>query len=626
MPHSFLKLCLPSCAALLLSFSLQAADLYMLPQGAGDQNGVDWDNALSYEQGENGLQEAWEKLGAGDTLFLGGGAYTAKRTTLSADGTKAEDVKTLKGVTLNGQRPVFTGDWQKEDKGKGFPMLTIASGSTWWAIENLVIKNCREAVTTASPGRVSNGRIVDVDVEGTRDAFIFLGGAYASKPEIGTHNIEIRDCDVLHYTKRGFRFRDGCYDITVVNCTADAGGKEWYVEPFPMSFNVIGGSKGSGVFDHDITFIDCIARNNYHEKAGNSYWNADGFCAESTAYNLTYIRCESYGNTDGGWDDKSPNPLLIDCIAKDNKKNYRFWNQEPGVLFWNCISETPFKRGGNSNTVGLWTGGRARIYNSSFLDSAVPLEINTYKVTPEKKAMMNITVVNSIIELPEGVTALPEENFTVGEDVWIRPLKSTAMPEEGTPGYTETPDGVDLLAQVRPLQPLIETKAVLLEAKTLWLYRDKSPSGWYLSGWRDLDMATQKGKGIDGGNALAVVSKGGKGGGASYRTKRQTAAIQFVNYGDVDWELRMSIRTGNQAMPKLEVNVITLSGLPKTQEVPLPGVLNGSETGWQELAIPLSDFVSAGETLEDFAGFYIRSSGAMASPLLIDNVRLEPMP
>ncbi len=623
MLHTFTKRCFPIFTAFFLSLLLRADDLYMLPQGAGDQSGSDWENALSYDQFPDSLEQAWGKLNPGDTLFLGGGDYTAKPVKLSANGTSEKEIKTLKGVTQDGKRPVFTGEWQKEDKGSGFAMFSITPESSWWAIENLEIRNCREAVVTASPGRVSNGRITDVDVQGTRDAFVFLGGAYASKPEVGTHNIEIRDCDVLHYTKRGFRFRDGCYDIQVINCTADSGGKEWYIEPFPMSFNVIGGSKGSGVFDHDITFIDCIARNNYHEKDGDSYWNGDGFCAESTAYNLTYIRCESYGNTDGGWDDKSPNPLLISCIAKDNKKNYRFWNQEPGALLWNCISEAPIKRGGNSNSVGLWTGGRVRVIHSSFLTSKTPMEVNTYKVTPEKKAIMNITVKDSIVELPEGVTALPEDNFTV-ENNWIRALASDAEPEGDIPGYTAFPKDRDLLAEIRPMQPLIETKAQFLDAKTLWLYRDKSPSGWYTSGWKGVGMTKKSGQGIDGGTALAMVSKGGNGGGANYRTKRQSASIQFINYSKADWELRMSIRTGDQALPKMEINIIPFSDSPKTVEVALPGDLDGSESGWQEISIPLKDFLSGGDELTDFAGFYIRANGAMPTPLYIENVRLEP--
>src|SRR5690606_7729234 len=162
---------------------------------------------------------------------------------------------------------------------------------------------------------------------------------------------------------------------------------------------------------------------------------------------------------------------------------------------------------------------------------------------------------DSIVELPGGVTALPDENFTV-TNTWIRALGSDAKPEAGIPGYTVFPNDRDLLAEVRPLQPLRETKAQLPEADTLSIYRDKSPSGWYLSGWRDLSMTKKAGAGIDGGSALAVVAKGAKGGGATYRTKRVSSAIHFANYRETDWELRMSIRTADQALTGLEISAL----------------------------------------------------------------------
>ncbi len=599
-----------------------AADLYMLPNGAGSQSGADWENALSYSATDNSLEQAWGKLEPGDTLFLGGGEYKARGMKLSASAS-AENPITLKGVTQDGKRPVFVGSWEKEDKSKGFTLIQLSSESTGWVFENFEARKVRSAFETRTPGRVSEGKILDVDVQETRDAFVFRGGAMAAKPEIGSHDIEIRDCDVKYYTKRGFRFRDGCYDIQVINCTADAGGKEWYVEPFPMSFNVIGGAKGTNVYDHDITFIDCVASNNWHVN-GDSYWNGDGFCAEGTAYNLTYIRCESYGNTDGGWDDKSANPLLIGCIAKDNKKNYRFWSAAPGPLLWNCLSSDPVKRGGNSDYVGLWTKGKVRIIGSSFVNSSKPLALNDWRVTPEQMKVMSIAVKDSLIELPAG-KELSGPNYTIIDSV-IRPLDSEGITVDGVGYKKDTRDAEVLLAEVRPLQPLIEKEGRLLETKPLNVFSEKNPSGWYLSGWRDAKIKIAKGKGINGSNAIEITTKGSQGGGANYRTKRDSATIKFANYQDSDWNLVMSIRTTSASVGDLEIRALTMASSPKTIEIALPGVLDGSDTSWQEISIPLSDLTdgASGSNFENFAGFYIRMNGPMGGPLYIDNVRLVP--
>lgn len=606
-------------AALLIGLHASAADLYMLPQGAGEKNGQNWENALSYAAAENSLEQAWQQLQPGDTLFLGGGEYEARGMQLSASASAANPI-TLKGVNRNGKRPVFTGDWEKEDKASGFTLIQLASESKGWVFENFEVHKVRSVFETRTPGRVSEGKIVDVDVQETRDAFVFRGGAMAAKPEIGSHDIVIRDCDVKYYTKRGFRFRDGCYDIQVINCTADAGGKEWYVEAFPMSFNVIGGAKGTNVYDHDITFIDCVASNNWHIN-GDSYWNGDGFCAEGTAYNLTYIRCEAYGNTDGGWDDKSANPLLIGCIAKDNKKNYRFWSGTPGALLWNSVSGDPVKRGGNSDYVGLWTKGKIRIHNSSFVDSSKPLALNDWKVTPEQMANMNISVKNSLVELPEGKT-LPAPNYTVSDTV-IRPLNGEGLTADGVGYQKDMRDAQVLLAEVRPYQPRIEKEGRLLETKPLNVFSEKNPSGWYLSDWNNAKMKLAKGKGINGSNALEVSTNGSKGGGATYRTKRDSATIKFANFQKANWALKMSIRTGNANLTGLELRALTMAEAPKTKEIPLPGTLNGSNTDWQEISIPLTELKVSEEEFANFAGFYIRANGSMAGPLYIDNVRLE---
>ena len=85
----------------------------------------------------------------------------------------------------------------------------------------------------------------------------------------------------------------------------------------------------------------------------------------------------------------------------------------------------------------------------------------------------------------------------------------------------------------------------------------------------------------------------------------------------------MSIRTGNANLTGLELRALTMAEAPKTKEIPLPGTLNGSNTDWQEISIPLTELKVSEEEFANLAGFYIRANGSMAGPLYIDNVRLE---
>jgi hypothetical protein len=69
----------------------------------------------------------------------------------------------------------------------------------------------------------------------------------------------------------------------------------------------------------------------------------------------------AYHNTDGGWDVKSLRPEWVDCIAIDNKRNFRIWdNPEPAVLE-NCLAAFSKDQGPHGHDVGLWVKGGGKV-------------------------------------------------------------------------------------------------------------------------------------------------------------------------------------------------------------------------------------------------------------------------
>src|SRR5215212_3225898 len=68
-----------------------AADLHLLPQGAGAKDGSSWQNALD---GSAGLQAGWDALQPGQTLWVGSGAYPNAKLNISKGG-EAGKLKTL---------------------------------------------------------------------------------------------------------------------------------------------------------------------------------------------------------------------------------------------------------------------------------------------------------------------------------------------------------------------------------------------------------------------------------------------------------------------------------------------------------------------------------------------------
>lgn len=74
------------------------------------------------------------------------------------------------------------------------------------------------------------------------------------------------------------------------------------------------------------------------------YWNGDGFTDERGNRAIRYLDCTASGCSDGGFDLKSEDVLLVGCTARGNKRNYRLWGS--GRLE-RCVSENPKWHGGS---------------------------------------------------------------------------------------------------------------------------------------------------------------------------------------------------------------------------------------------------------------------------------------
>lgn len=94
----------------------------------------------------------------------------------------------------------------------------------------------------------------------------------------------------------------------------------------------------------DVIYVRSQAHNfvEYGQPA-DDYWEGDGFADERGCRQIRYYSCLATGCGDAGFDSKSGGVHLENCLARDNKRNFRLWNS--GTLR-NCRSEHPFKRGG----------------------------------------------------------------------------------------------------------------------------------------------------------------------------------------------------------------------------------------------------------------------------------------
>ena len=99
-----------------------------------------------------------------------------------------------------------------------------------------------------------------------------------------------------------------------------------------------------------------------------SYWNADGFATERGVYNVRFENTVASGNTDGGYDLKSTDTVLVNVIAENNGRNFRLWGE---VELINPTGIDPHKHGGSGGQfqIQLMNGAQVTVTGGIFVDS-----------------------------------------------------------------------------------------------------------------------------------------------------------------------------------------------------------------------------------------------------------------
>jgi len=326
---------------------------YVAPSGTGERTGVDPANAC------DSVARAWELTAPGGTVFVAAGRYSNESLVITAENGGSEG-KTKKLVGMKGENgyPVFSADWKRETPSVGRDFILLQPGASHIEIDGLRVEDYRNGVM----GRGTNNNLAfhNLDFSRVRNGIYLNGG----------NHIEIGNCSMTGFTKRGVRLQGGVSNARVHNVLADAGGKEFATERFQMCFGIGDATK---TVDSDILLENCVARNAYDD-AGEKYWNADGFCAEANTQRITWKNCQAFDCTDGGWDFKTRDAVLENCAAFRNKRNFRVWGN---AELRNCIGGYAHKRGGSGTEAGLHVcgnGGKVKAVNCTFIGNAIAVD------------------------------------------------------------------------------------------------------------------------------------------------------------------------------------------------------------------------------------------------------------
>ena len=98
---------------------------------------------------------------------------------------------------------------------------------------------------------------------------------------------------------------------------------------------------------HDFRIERCFMRGFQWKRRDTQYWNGDGFSTERGNARFLFRQCAAWDNSDGGFDLKSTETVLDDCISGRNARNFRLWTSMRATRL---ISLDPIKIGGTGDT------------------------------------------------------------------------------------------------------------------------------------------------------------------------------------------------------------------------------------------------------------------------------------
>lgn len=324
---------------------------YMTPNGAGLNNGSNFQNAYAYSAfSQTQLNTLLNTtMQPGDELYLGSGSYHGKLLKLISDGELGNTKKIIGVDNLGTGRPILTkGVWSRVDPDDdNYSLITATDGSvSHWEVSGLDLSGAVRAIHMKNYSTPHNDiTFRDINISNVRH------GLYAWNLD----DSKIENVTITNYTKHAFRLESGCNNTEFISCLADLadGDTSWwdYSEPIPYGFLIEDG--GTSNPNTNITFTDCVSMNNRRNgQSSGVYWNGDGFGVENNNTGTTFIRCFSSDNDDGGYDIKAASTLQ-DCVGVGNKRNFRTWSGSSTLT--NCISLYPFKRGGDGSSDCFWT-------------------------------------------------------------------------------------------------------------------------------------------------------------------------------------------------------------------------------------------------------------------------------
>ena len=314
---------------------------YIKPGGNGD--GSSWDRAA----GLNDIDRLIEKSSGGDEIWLAGdrGTYNVGNQRITIDsGSRNNKPIYIRGVASRSggeSTPLIVGDraenWSK-GKRNGDEVFRLLNGANNLHFSGLNFKNIGNGAFRLG------GDLRDITLENMNATNVrrFVENDDAGDAKTASvENLTIRDINIQGFSKSAIHLKYNTNNVLIEDVFADSQRQDG--DEFAMGVQLEGSV-------HNVVHRRVTMNNATQRKGRNDYWNGDGFVTDWGTYNITYEDTFAAGSTDGGYDLKSRDTLLIRAGAADNKRNFRIWRN---ATMFDVVSDEPVRRGGGGTTAHI---------------------------------------------------------------------------------------------------------------------------------------------------------------------------------------------------------------------------------------------------------------------------------
>jgi hypothetical protein len=205
--------------------------------------------------------------------------------------------------------------------------------------------------------------------------------------------LTIRDVEVRGFSKGAIRLQYDTHNVILEDIVGDSErqDRDNFAEGIALEGTV-----------HDVLLRRVTMRNS--QDTLHEYWNGDGFTAEQNTYRLRFEDTMASGNTDGGYDLKSNETVLLRAVAEDNKHNFKLWGKD--VAIDSCVGRGPHRRGGTGvqDQMEILKGADVTVTRCEFFDSD-PLTTVFHVETDARLTVENTRVSKH----PAGTSSLVEQ-------------------------------------------------------------------------------------------------------------------------------------------------------------------------------------------------------------------------